>query len=684
MTTLSAMPAHRITPARIVGWALLALSALPLHRLLAPERTGSAGISTRASAEAAWNSGWLGSLIVIVLAAIISRATPTDRLKTATNAAVSALAAVPGRNFAVLIGMGTAGLAALTAVFVHGAEPTSVDELVQLLHARAISGGGLTLPPENATASWAVQNGVFTESGWASIYPPLHTVLLAGALLVGVPWLLGPLAIGLATAAFSLGLDRVLDDTRLSRASATLLAVCPFWLLLGSTYLSHSTAAAGVCLVFWAAARARTPSLRSFLLLGAAVGFTICVRPWTGLVLSAAIVSTVTVQPLWSRTTTRDRATAATSFVLGGVPFAGFLFWWNTSLFGAPTRLGYSAAFGPSHGLGFHTDPWGNVYGMLEAVAYSGADLIQLSAHLMESPLPALLVVGAALAAGARYRGMWTLIAWGGAGVLGNALYWHHGVHMGPRMLFETTPAWIAAAVCGGHALATSSPFRTRWVRNVSTWALVLTLVGSVVLAPGLILAQKRSQEDSPKLGAHALPSPRAVVFVHGSWASRVSSRLAASGMRRDSIETALRRNDICKVDTFSRTEITTRTTTEMDLDAQPGYPPNLAVRALSPGNVVRIEPSRPLTSACAREARSDRFGSIELESLLWRLPPLPGADVILARDMGPAGNVPVLELYEYTPYVYIDGPNGLRLLAYDVGMELAWGGPTLPTGGAK
>ena len=51
---------------------------------------------------------------------------------------------------------------------------------------------------------------------------------------------------------------------------------------------------------------------------------------------------------------------------------------------------------------------------------------------------------------------------------------------------------------------------------------------------------------------------------------------------------------------------------------------------------------------------------------------------------MGPAGNVPVLELYEYTPYVYIDGPNGLRLLAYDVGMELAWGGPTLPTGGAK
>jgi hypothetical protein len=84
------------------------------------------------------------------------------------------------------------------------------------------------------------------------------------------------------------------------------------------------------------------------------------------------------------------------------------------------------------------------------------------------------------------------------------------------------------------------------------------------------------------------------------------------------------------------------------------------------------------------REARSDRFGAIELEGLLWQVPPLPDAQIVIARDMGPAGNAPVLTQYpQKTPYLYMDGPDGPRLLAYDVGMELAWGGPAAPTGGA-
>ena len=80
-----------------------------------------------------------------------------------------------------------------------------------------------------------------------------------------------------------------------------------------------------------------------------------------------------------------------------GTPFAILLFWWNHRLFGNPLTFGYSAAFGPAHGLGLHTDPWGNVYGAIEALAYTGADLTQLGMHLIESPLPVIAVIGAAL-----------------------------------------------------------------------------------------------------------------------------------------------------------------------------------------------------------------------------------------------------------------------------------------------
>ena len=57
---------------------------------------------------------------------------------------------------------------------------------------------------------------------------------------------------------------------------------------------------------------------------------------------------------------------------VGGAPFALALAAYNRALFGAPSRFGYEAAFGPAHGLGFHRDPWGNLYGLREAVAYTG------------------------------------------------------------------------------------------------------------------------------------------------------------------------------------------------------------------------------------------------------------------------------------------------------------------------
>jgi hypothetical protein len=172
------------------------------------------------------------------------------------------------------------------------------------------------------------------------------------------------------------------------------------------------------------------------------------------------------------------------------------------------------------------------------------------------------------------------------------------------------------------------------------------------------------------------------IVFVHGSWASRVSARLASTGMRRDSIETALRRNDICVVHGYALARAAgTSPPTELDFEALPGTPGSLTLRELSSGNLIRVAPSRVPTASCAREARADRLGSIELEPLLWQAPPLQDVSVMVARDLGPLDNTRLLEDLGRTPYLYVEIEGVPSLMEYAAGMELLWGAAS-PAGG--
>ena len=148
--------------------------------------------------------------------------------------------------------------------------------------------------------------------------------------------------------------------------------------------------------------------------------------------------------------------------------------------------------------------------------------------------------------------------------------------------------------------------------------------------------------------------------------------------MRRDSIETALRRNDICAVDAYARGRARSlgESTDRLDFEASPGTPGSLEQRELSPGNVIRVSPSRAPTPSCLREARADRLGVIELEPLLWQGPPVPGERIVVARDLGPVENARLISVLRRTPYLYVDFEGEPRIMEYAPGMELIWGGP--------
>lgn len=707
---------------RALGALLLGGAYLPLHRLLSAERAGSAAISSRATAEAVVQQSWTGSLAVAALSAFVvllvglrARAhggAQVERARRLEAATARGLTAISARVWIVGCGLLAGGASAVTHRFLLSGRATLTDELIQLRHARLLADGALA-------DGWAFDpafrnsvNGVWTAEGWSSIYPPGHTAVLALFSRLGLDGWAGPLLTAL-TAAFGAALLLRLFSERptTARVAALAAALSPFLWGIGAGFLSHTSAACGVVIALWAAVRARDGSARWALATGAAAGWATMARPWTGLVMAVLLPVGV-----WAARALRERPrtptlrlhreaddddeplpfTAASVAVraawatLGGLPFAALLALWNHRLFGSPLRFGYDAAFGAAHGLGLHRDPWGNLYGVREALGYTGADLVLLGRHLFETPVPAVAAIGAwLLFRGRPFRGSGVLLAWAGSAVLANSLYWHHGLHFGPRMLYESAPAWAALTVLAAVGLGLPrgtlappsaddaddrpDPSRTPWA--LIAMARVMTVVA---LAWGLALDLPLRVGSWSRLPQAALPVPEvtpALVFVHGSWAGREAARLEAAGMRRDSIETALRRNDLCRVHEYARARRAGAPLPPLDLEPLPGSPDGLSSILLSEGNRARVDPGHPWSESCRREAGADREGSIELATVLARegTSQVAGA-AVWVRDLGPTENAALIEAYPgYELRLWTAAAEGV-LRPYDRAAAELWG----------
>ena len=216
------------------------------------------------------------------------------------------------------------------------------------------------------------------------------------------------------------------------------------------------------------------------------MGLMVSSRPLIGLV-----VGTVFTLGLWGPHAFGDPSLGRAWFLrragaalLGGAPFALFLGWFNQRLFGNPFTLGYLAAFGERHRLGFHMDPWGYPYSFREAVAFTSSDLLSLGVQLLETPFPLTAMVGLYLLMASRLpKGVGVLVAWALLPVVANGYYWFHDV----RMFFEAAPAWITLGVVAAVALAGdpgqgASP--RDWggrAADMATWAILFGVAGTVV-----------------------------------------------------------------------------------------------------------------------------------------------------------------------------------------------------------
>ena len=683
--------ATKRTGVRLLGAFLCVAGFVPAADwLLSPERAGPAGIATAATVDALSARLWIGGLSVLLVAIGVrflpSLAGQSRRLDFGFRRLL-----LQAPNPLWIVGCGIiafVGAAAVGHLLLLG-EPTLVDEMSQLADARAMA--GLQPVIEAPAAAVRIQNGLMVDAGWVSIYPPGHSWILVAAMRLGfLGWIGALLWAGTVAAAADLFLRVAWSTPVAARVAGLLLALSPMGWLMGAGYLSHLSAALAITVAVSASSRisvrdadpsggpiSRKRDMVWGLVIGLAAGWAVTSRPLTGLVLGVMLPAG------WILAARGRRSVRALGAAfLGGLPFAIGLGVWNQARFGTPLRFGYSAAFGPSHGLGFHMDPWGNSYGLVEAIGYTLSDLFILGATLLETPLSLVGLIGLILlllpdsgrGRPAALAAVWILSALGA-----NALYWHHGLHFGPRMLFETLPAWVLLlSVTAGRALVGTA--ETRWGMPLRI-GLLAAFIGAVTLnLPARLTSAAvggSRQAQLPSAESLAVLPDSAVIFVHGSWASRVSGRLAQAGMRADSIETALRRNDLCLVDLGARLLVEDRPGSAMEREAalnridwtpRPGTPDELEMVEIGPGNRVRmVQPRRSMPESCMQEIAADRLGGLELEAVKWR-----GGDrgIVWLRDLGPDFNPQISGAWMLAPRETGGRP---ELMPYTEGLGLIW-----------
>ncbi len=671
-----------------LGLGILLFAFAPIYRIMdtsaeAPHREVSVEV-----AEVTLQLAWWGTIVIVLLAWLLARLLPSRLPRLVGDRAVTWIDRPSDGAFALSLGALSGMLALSTGRALYRGFFTNVDEIASAIQARYIARGMLAGPISEAPDAWLIPNTLMVTEGWVSHFPPMHLFAMAALTRLGTPMLLGPLFAAALAGFVALSLPRLLPERRgLARLAAAAVALSPFLLFLGGGSMSHVSAGAFGAVALYAALRARDGSAWWALGAGAAVGLMVSDRPLVGLVLGSVFTLGV-----WVPHATRAAAPSATWIasragltLLGGAPFAVMLGWYNSRLFGSPLTLGYLAAFGDHHRLGFHMDPWGYPYTLAEALGFTSSDVLSMGIQLLETPFPVTVFIGLYLLTIIKLpRGMGVLLAWATLPVLANGYYWSHDV----RMLFEAAPAWIAISVLAAAALARGEGSANRWVGDMATWAIVLGVVGAVAWGiPTRWSSYGWSQETIERITPPQPPTESAsIVFVHTSWNERLSASLQGTGgVRQDTVITALRRNTNCQLHLYSLARDAAAKGTRgvalpaADLDQIPGTPSDIQRPPAPAGATLRIRPNEVYPDSCIRQLRADRFGAVALAPLVWQgdLPGIEEGLPLYVRDLGPEKNRRILALYpDRAPFMFVPKvPDAApEIVPYAEAMAILWG----------
>jgi hypothetical protein len=542
-----------------------------------------------------------------------------------------------------IVGLGILGAILLTAsVVAFEQRPLSVDSVAQLFQARIFASGKVVAPPP-PLIEFFVTPHMIVEGSWYSQYPPGHPALLAIGVALRAPWLI-PILLSLLTAALLYGFAARAYDRRTASVTLLLLPLTPFFWFMGARLMNHISSLAGIALFLYALARAeRGDSGRWAAAAGAGLGLAFLSRPLEALAIGAVAAGFVLADAL------RGGGWRIGVGIAGGFLAAASLYLlFNAASTGDPLRPGYIELWGASHGLGFHTTPWGDLHTPRTGLRNELVDLALLELYLFEWPIPSLLPLGFALVLG------WLTRRWD-ARLLAMFLaipavyffYWHRDASMGPRFLYA----------CVAFVVPLTARALVEGARRASAWSLRLpggvgagrVLAVLVVLSAAYAVAYGiparfliyRTGMASMKLDlveeAQRAGIERGLVLVAVSWGDRIIARLRGMGVSASMAEKAYRQTDHCVLEEIARRsarEGWTPERLESELDSAMIGEARLVHVEANGDPSLRLQPGSRLTPACLEEIAYDQEGyTVYTPHLASNEPDLDG-NLVFARDL--------------------------------------------------
>jgi hypothetical protein len=448
---------------------------------------------------------------------------------------------------------------ALTSVLLFKGRPIFLDEMSQLLQARAYARGSLTMPVGPFSEFISVLHTIYANGRAYSQFPPGGPAMLAVGTLLGAPWLVNPLCGAIAVGAFAWFVLATEQQRTVAVGAVALFALAPFMLFLSASHMNHVPTLMWITLGLAALVATLREGVRpgAAFLCGFAFGAAGAIRPVDGL----AFALPAGLWLFWraARETVRgDAARRNAAWIELLCAGAGIalpmlaVMWVNSRTTGSPLLFGYEVLWGKRHALGFHDAPWGPPHTPARGFEQLNLYFLRLQTYLFDAPVPALLAIVAALALARRVNSMDRYLATSAVLLLGLYWsYWHFGFLLGPRFLFPLIPAtvlWTARLP----ALVRERWRGSLWHRGVTYGYLV-----AVVIALGYTIPIRWREYETgfvvERLPVRALERAyrvtNALVFVQEPWSSQLVARLWTLGVPHRETELLTHEVDACRLE---------------------------------------------------------------------------------------------------------------------------------------
>ena len=228
-----------------------------------------------------WTSGTAIVLGFAVVLAIVSRRVPALWRDGATESVAIWIDQHPA-TFGLALSVLSFAIYATAAALVFSRVPISIDELVQLVQAKTFASGRLWQPASPTPEFYSVLNMVDTNGRYYGQFPPGGPAMLSIGVLIGAPWLVGPICGAIAVAAFWAYLRTVEPRREVAIGAAALFSLAPFGVFMSASHMNHVPTLMWLVVAMAAIARAMSsdrPAPAFAFVNGFALGCAATIRP---------------------------------------------------------------------------------------------------------------------------------------------------------------------------------------------------------------------------------------------------------------------------------------------------------------------------------------------------------------------------------------------------------------------